>query len=332
MMPRIFPRVIVLLPLLALAACQTTRQAGAPAGQIDIIAHRGASAHAPENTIAAFRLAHDMKAHWFELDCSLTSDDALAVMHDCDLERTTGLTQPLRETTLEEIRALDAGAWFDPKFAGEPVPTLGEALEFAKGRIGVYIEIKGCANDDLLHAQLMQAAAGKTNMDPALRSEMMTLITQSGTSNLTLTRAVIREVRARDMARQVVIQSFSPVVCLIALSEAPELRTEMLASDSEEHPERWPMLTAFAKLIRAHGFNAHHESLTPERIADFHENGMTVAAWTIDDPEIMRRLAEWGADAIITNKPDVARDVLAGRSAAESQADSSLVTSPASLR
>ena len=310
--------------LMSNMACQTTYQAGAPEGRIDVIAHRGASEYAPENTVASFRLANEMGADWFELDCSLSADNALIVMHDCSLKRTTGLDKPIRAASLEEIRTLDAGSWYGPEFAGEPVPTLGDALDFAKGRIGVYIEVKGCTNDDLLHAQLMLAAGSQTTLTPALRSELMTLVTENGTDNLDLARAVIREVRAHDMAKQVVIQSFSPVVCLVTLSEAPELRTEMLASEDEDHPERWPMVVNFAKLIRTAGFNADADSLSEERIADFHANGMTVAAWTVDDPETMRSLAQWGVDSIITNKPDLARETLAGK-------DSPSSASPASL-
>ena len=79
-----------------------------------------------------------------------------------------------------------------------------------------------------------------------------------------------------------------------------------MGSDPEDDPSRWPRFIAFGRLIGVHGFNIHHESATPERIADFHSHGETVAVWTVDDPALMRRYADWGVDGIITNKPDVA--------------------------
>lgn len=293
--------------------CASGRKAQQAPGSIGVIAHRGASAYAPENTLASFRKAIELKAGWFELDCTLTKDGQIIVTHDTDFERTTGVKKIAWETDLAEIKTLDAGSWFSPDYKGEPLPTLGEALELARGKIGVYIEIKNSDKDDLLHVQLITLAAGKDRMDPELCASMMGAVSQSGTRNLTLTRRVIEEVRARNMQDQVVIQSFSPVNCLVALAEAPEIRTEMLGSEDEDDPQHWPRVVWLSQLIGAKGFNAGKDSLTPERIADFHSHGQTVAVWTVDEPADMRRFADWGVDAIITNKPDVCREVLDGR-------------------
>jgi glycerophosphoryl diester phosphodiesterase len=98
--------------------------------------------HAPENTMASFELALSMGADAIELDVHMTADDELVVIHDAKLERTTSGAGLVRDQTLAHIRQLDAGAWFAPSFAGQRVPTLGETLEWARGRLPIDIEIK----------------------------------------------------------------------------------------------------------------------------------------------------------------------------------------------
>ncbi|MDQ1257381.1 MAG: hypothetical protein QG656_1985 [Candidatus Hydrogenedentes bacterium] len=297
---------------LIVSGCVTTDRAGAPEGAIDVIAHRGASAYAPENTLAAFELAFEKRADWFELDCTLTKDGEIVVIHDDDVERVTKTAGKVCDLTLAELKALDAGSWFDAKFAGEPLPTLAEALDLAKDRIGVYIEIKNSDDDSKLMNDVYALARGdQVRFMPRQRRAMMRLIESSGSRNLELTRKVVALVRERGMGSQVVLQSFSPIVCAVALEEAPELRTEFLGGKDEDRPDRWPMYLRFGYLIDAQGFNTSFESMDPELLASFHRAGKTVALWTVDDPADMRRCAEWGADAIITNKPDVCLDTLA---------------------
>jgi glycerophosphoryl diester phosphodiesterase len=125
------------------------------------VAHRGASAYAPEHTLAAYRLALEQGADFVEQDLAVTRDGVLICLHDPSLERTTNVEElfPSRFTeiehegktrrawlandfTLDEIKRLDAGSWFDPRFAGEPVPTFDEAVELVKGRAGLFPELK----------------------------------------------------------------------------------------------------------------------------------------------------------------------------------------------
>jgi len=126
-----------------------------------LVAHRGASAYAPEHTRAAYELAIDMGADYIEPDLQITKDSVLIALHDETLERTTNVAQvfPDRfkeelirnqlvkrwyavEFTLDEIKQLDAGSWFDPKFADERVPTFAEVIEIARGRAGIFPETK----------------------------------------------------------------------------------------------------------------------------------------------------------------------------------------------
>jgi glycerophosphoryl diester phosphodiesterase len=112
-----------------------------------VIAHRGASGTCPENTLAAFRRAAALGAHMIELDVQLTRDREVVVVHDWTLDRTTDGSGPVGAATLAEIRRLDAGAWFGPRFAGERVPTLAEVL--AGVTVPVNVELKPVGDDGL---------------------------------------------------------------------------------------------------------------------------------------------------------------------------------------
>lgn len=111
--------------------------------RVQVLAHRGASAYAPENTLASFRLAAEQRADWLEFDVQQTRDGRLVVFHDIRLERTTNGRGFLRDTTLDQLKELDAGAWFRSDFAREPVPTFEEVVEFAKSaNVQIFPEVK----------------------------------------------------------------------------------------------------------------------------------------------------------------------------------------------
>jgi len=123
-----------------------------------VIAHRGEHRAHPENTLPAFQAAIDAGADFFELDVRTTSDGHLVLMHDRAVDRTTNGSGAVREITFDQIRALDAGARFSPRFAGTKVPSFEEALALAHGKIGVYVDSKDIAPADLV------AALAKTDM------------------------------------------------------------------------------------------------------------------------------------------------------------------------
>ena len=108
-----------------------------------VIAHRGASSYAPENTIAAFDLALQMGARHLEFDVHLSRDDYLVVIHDDTVDRTTNGTGAVASQTLAELQGLDAGAWFGKAFVGARIPTLAEVLTHYHGRAHLHIELKG---------------------------------------------------------------------------------------------------------------------------------------------------------------------------------------------
>jgi len=278
---------------------------------VQVIAHRGASADAPENTLAAFERAIDLGAHWFELDCSLTADGEVVAIHDDTVDRTTSGSGQVDEMDLAELKQLDAGSWFDPSFAAERIPTLGESLECAGDRIGVYIEIKDSDDDGALTADLLALAHDHGTLLPDLSKDTLKRIENSGSKNLVLTRKVIAEVRQRGMEKKVVIQSFSPIVCAVALIEAPEIRTELLAQSSHSDDAQWAWFMHWLELLDPQGLNIHRRDVTPELIKDLHQNEKTAAVWTVNTRRQMKRLAQLGVDAIITDHPGVCLEVLA---------------------
>ncbi len=107
-----------------------------------VFGHRGAKAYAPMNTLAAFRLAAEQGAHGIELDVHCTSDDALVVVHDFQVDATSNGYGRIAELTLAQLQQLDAGAWFAPQFAGEPIPTLDAVFAELGQRLYINVEIK----------------------------------------------------------------------------------------------------------------------------------------------------------------------------------------------
>lgn len=134
------------------------------------IAHRGASAECPENTLASFRRAMELGASMIECDLQLTADGHVVVFHDWSLERTTSGRGVVRDAALEAIRGLDAGSWKDPRFAGEPVPTLEEVLDLTAGRVGLNLELKSERSEGLLALSVLRTVAQRAALDRVLFS------------------------------------------------------------------------------------------------------------------------------------------------------------------
>lgn len=121
-----------------------------------VIGHRGAAGHAPENTLASFAKAVELGADAVECDVQLSADGVPVVIHDPTLDRTTNGRGPVATRTLAELRALDAGAWFGPAFAGEQIPTLADVLDWARGRTRVVVELKqGPVYDERLEERVV---------------------------------------------------------------------------------------------------------------------------------------------------------------------------------
>jgi len=144
-----------------------------------VVAHRGASGHAPENTLAAFRRAAELGAAFIETDLQISRDAHIVVIHDDRLDRTTTGRGPVREHTLAELRELDAGSWYDSQFAGERIPRLEEVLEFSRqSDIVFYLEIKPGAPWGVEQAVVgALRSAGETTRAVVLSFDAATLAT-----------------------------------------------------------------------------------------------------------------------------------------------------------
>jgi len=131
----------------------------------EITAHRGASAAAPENTLAAVRQAITDGADWVEIDVQETADGEVIVFHDSDFKKVAGVELKVWEATLERVQGIDIGSWFDPQFSGERAPTIGSVLDLCKGKIGVNIELKYYGHDERLEQRVVDIVEAKGMVD-----------------------------------------------------------------------------------------------------------------------------------------------------------------------
>ena len=239
--------------------------------------HRGASGLAPENTLAAFRRAISLGADGVEMDLQVTRDEAVVVIHDDRLDRTTDRQGRISDLTLAEIRQADAGGKFAPAFRGERVPTLQEVIALVKAEAGerfrLNLEIK--------------FAAGREGQPPDIEERVL---------------AVLHEA---DFLHRVTVQSFyHPSPAKMKRLE-PRIPTGLLVS------ERRPVADPVA-LVRQHGadyFAPNYRLVTAEMVASLHAAGIPVVVWTVNEPAEMRRLVALGVgalrgDALISDFPD----------------------------
>lgn len=186
-----------------------------------VIAHRGASSYAPENTLEAFDLALRMGARHIELDVHLSADGHIVVIHDDTVDRTTNGAGLVASQTLAALRELDAGSWFKPEFAGQRVPTLVEVLERYAGRAHLHVEIKGRTPSlsertvDAIRSRGMGSIVTMTSFQKARLEEIRACAPELSTGWLVAetTGAVIAEARALGLNQ----------VCPKAPTVTPEL-------------------------------------------------------------------------------------------------------------
>jgi len=244
------------------------------AGRTLNIAHRGASGHAPENTLAAFVLAADMGADAIELDVHLSADGEVVVIHNDTVEATTDGSGRVSHMTRRELQALDAGSWFDPRYAGERIPTLQEVFEAVGHRVAINIEIK--------------VEAGYHPVEQ--EAETVRLIEDGG------------------MVDRVIVSSFSPLSLRRVYRLNPRIPLGFLHARGE--PRFLPALLHqfYAPFAALH---PHFRLVDEPYLAAARRRGQRVNAWTVNDAQDMRALRDLGVDGIITNYPDMLSDVLA---------------------
>lgn len=241
-----------------------------------IIAHRGASAYAPENTMASFMKALEMKSEGIELDVHMTSDKALVVCHDEKVDRTTNGKGFIKDFTLEEIKKLDAGSWFAEEFKEEKIPELREVLELIKD------------SNILLNVELKNAP-----------------IIYSG-----IEKKVIEMITDYRMEERTIISSFNHYSLMEVKRINPRIKTGALYMAGLVEP--W----IYAKRINADALHPlFYNLLVPELIKGCSENGIMLNPFTVDDERYIAALVNLKINGIITNYPDRAlkiRDNMGG--------------------
>ena len=291
-------------------------QGAAPATAVPgafLVAHRGASAYAPEHTLEAYRLALEQGADYVEQDLGLTKDGVLVCLHDLSLERTTNVEEvfPDRATvttengrqvrrwyvddfTLAEVKQLDAGSWFDPRFAAARVATFDEAVQLTKGKAGIFPELKGPERLRVKGLSLEIAVV------EALRRHGLTNATVKGRPGVLLQS--FEEQSLRTLAERL------PSIPRTFLIGTPEAATRWLTADGLEEMRRFVTGIGPARAL---------VDARPALVRDAHAAGLTVVPWTFrarrgvaaeattatDD---MRRFIDtYGVDGLFTDNPDL---------------------------
>jgi glycerophosphoryl diester phosphodiesterase len=241
-------------------------------GQTLTFAHRGASATAPENTLAAFELAVEHGADGIEFDIQLTRDGVPIICHDFSVDKTTDHQGKVSDFALSEIKEMDAGAWFGPEFAGERIPTLDELIDAVGHRL-------------LLNLELKTAAVKANGLEEAV--------------------AVI--IRQSDLYDRIIVSSFNPLALRRLHRLDPRIDLGLLYALNMPHYLR----NAWARhLIDCQAMHPHYEMVDERYMRWAREHGYRVNVWTVDDPDVMHRLIALGVDVVITNTPAVLRNIL----------------------
>ncbi|USK39556.1 glycerophosphodiester phosphodiesterase [Cytobacillus firmus] len=236
--------------------------------QVDNIAHRGATGYAPENTIAGFDLAVDMKADYIEIDVQRSKDGELVVIHDTTVDRTTNGTGKVVDLTFDFLRSLDAGSWKGEQFAGEPIPTFEEILDRYHGKVGILIELKAPELYPGIEEQVADALKER-NLD-------------------------------KPQNEKIIIQSFNFDSMKTMDQLLPKVPIGVLTSNrADTTAEALKEFSAYADW-----FNPSYGIVSEELVNQVHSLGMQIGSWTVRSQEAADFLFEMEMDAIITDYPD----------------------------
>jgi glycerophosphoryl diester phosphodiesterase len=236
-----------------------------------IFAHRGACAHAPENTLASFRMAVEHGADAIELDAKVTADGQVVVIHDPTVERTTGGHGVVHALTLAELRSLDAGSFFGQQFAGERIPLLSEVFEEVASKLFINVEL--------------------------------TNYTSAGDG---LTELVADLVKKHAVEKRVMFSSFSPINLITARRLLPDVPVGILAL---EHAVGWLSRGWIGRLAAPQALHPYLSDVNAATILAEHRRNRRVHVWTVNDPADMRRLFQADVDGIFTDDPRLAVQV-----------------------
>jgi glycerophosphoryl diester phosphodiesterase len=233
-----------------------------------IFAHRGASAHAPENTVASFELAVAQGADAIELDVKLSADGHVIVHHDPTVDRTTNGKGKVKDLTLTELKKLDAGGFFSENFQGEKIPTLEEVFQAVGKRTFINVELTNY----------------KTPRDH-------------------LVEAVCMLIKKHHMQKRVIFSSFFASNLSKARSYLPDVPRGLLALDGVLGAWARSFGFVFGKYQALHPYLT---DMTQQEVSRVHRLNRRIHVWTVNKEEDMHRLFSWGVDGIFTDDPQLA--------------------------
>lgn len=236
------------------------------------IAHRGFSEKFPENTLAAFKAALELGVDMIELDVHLSKDRHVVVHHDDTLGRTNNGQGTLKDHTLDKLKTLDAGSWFDPQFAQETIPLLEEALDLVKDKAWVNIEIKASAHERIATPDSIE-------------------------------KQVVQLVQKKGMTATTVISSFQPD-CLRRINQIPEAPHVGLLDGGSQKSLR------LIEEIQPYSYHTFYRKLSLDHVQQVHQAGLPLFVFTVNAPRDMENMLHMGVDGIITNAPDTLQTIL----------------------
>ena len=233
-----------------------------------ILCHRGAKNYAPENTLAAFKVALELGADGFELDTQLTSDSHVVVFHDKTVDRTTNGHGKLSKLSLAELRKLDAGSSFSEKFRGEKIPTLDEVFEtIGRGAI-INVELKNFS----------------TPFD-------------------NLTEKVCESICSHEMQKNVIFSSFLPWNLKRAARILPEIPRGLITIKGKWGVWGRSFGFNFGNYDALHPYIG---DVTARQVQRVHKLKRKINAWVVNKEDDLQRLFNWGVDGILTDDPQLA--------------------------
>ena len=234
-------------------------------GETLVFGHRGAMADAPMNTISAFELALQQGAGGIELDVHRSFDGQAVVMHDFTVDETTNKSGAIRDLSLAELQALDAGSWFSADYEGERIPTLDEVFEFLGRRTLFDVEIK---------------------VDPEYPDDIV--------------QVVVDCICRHRMQNRVVISSFDPLLLLSVQRLMPEVMIGFLYVPGMPTPFIGPLLQ-----LKHDARHPWHDMVDEKYMTWARANSYFVNVWTVNDPKRALNLKSLGVNGIITDQPDL---------------------------
>ncbi len=237
-----------------------------------VVAHRGFSGVAPENTLAAFHAATHA-GHWMELDVTLCKTGEVVVIHDDSVDRTTNGTGEVADLTLSELQSLDAGTWFDPSFANERIPTLDEVFEVVPASQVILVELK------------------------------------TGDDKRALPHAVAASIERAGRGKRVIVISFDPFMLEQLRLHAPHLLRGQLVADYEDSDLAWYEKRALQNLAMTDKVQQdmvlwQHDLLDETLVSRMRSHGYPVLAWTVNEPTDIAHIQKLGVSGIISDFPD----------------------------